>query len=192
MDRTEQGQSTQERPLLYLLDANVLIDANRDYYPIERVPEFWDWLVHMGRLGSVKIPLEVYEEIKNGKDKLAEWAKQGETEKALLLEEEIDVSLVSQVVNAGYANDLTDDEVEILGRDPFLIAHALKAKEERIVVTTEVSKPSRKRANRHVPDVCRTFDIASCNTFQFVRNLNFSTNWKMNFAGNHAQTTTTQ
>jgi len=31
--------------LLYLLDANVLIAANRDYYPLGRVPEFWDWLV---------------------------------------------------------------------------------------------------------------------------------------------------
>ena len=49
--------------VLYLLDANVLIDANRDYYPIERVPEFWDWLVEMGELGRVKIPLEIYEEI---------------------------------------------------------------------------------------------------------------------------------
>ena len=37
--------------MLYLLDSNVLIDANRDYYPIERVPEFWDWLVAMGELG---------------------------------------------------------------------------------------------------------------------------------------------
>ena len=37
--------------VLYLLDANVLIDANRDYYPIERVPEFWEWLAEMGRLG---------------------------------------------------------------------------------------------------------------------------------------------
>ena len=34
--------------VLYLLDANVLIDANRDYYPVARVPEFWDWLLEMG------------------------------------------------------------------------------------------------------------------------------------------------
>ena len=27
-----------------------------DYYPIERVPEFWDWLAEMGRLGRVKVP----------------------------------------------------------------------------------------------------------------------------------------
>ena len=50
-------------PVLYLLDANVLIDANRDYYPIARVPEFWDWLLEMGRLGRIKIPLEIYEEV---------------------------------------------------------------------------------------------------------------------------------
>ncbi|MCY4508918.1 MAG: DUF4411 family protein [Acidobacteria bacterium] len=31
--------------MLYLLDANVLIDAHRDYYPLGRVPEFWDWLI---------------------------------------------------------------------------------------------------------------------------------------------------
>ena len=30
--------------LLYLLDANVLITANRDYYSVKRVPEFWAWL----------------------------------------------------------------------------------------------------------------------------------------------------
>jgi len=36
--------------VLYLLDACVLIDANRDYYPIARVPEFWEWLLEMGRL----------------------------------------------------------------------------------------------------------------------------------------------
>ena len=49
--------------MLYLLDANVLIDAKRDYYQMERVPEFWEWLVHKGAEGQVKIIQEVYEEI---------------------------------------------------------------------------------------------------------------------------------
>ena len=60
--------------MLYLLDANVLIDANRDYYPLERVREFWEWLVHCGRQDLIKIPLEVYEEIRDGSDGLCEWA----------------------------------------------------------------------------------------------------------------------
>ena len=164
--------------MLYLLDANVLIDANRDYYPMHRVPEFWEWLAHVGRNGFVKIPIEVYEEIKEGGDNLADWIKQDQIRAALLLEEEVDVGLVSQAVNAGYADDLTDDEVERIGRDPFLVAYALADNGNRCIVTTESSKPSRQRANRHLPDVCSTFGVACSNTFQFVRELDFSTSWK--------------
>jgi len=163
--------------LLYLLDANVLIDASRDYYPLERVPEFWEWLENAGENGNVKIPVEVYEEIRDGKDELANWAKQDQISTALLFQEEVDVSLVSYATDRGYASDLTDDEVVKIGRDPFLIAYALKNKESRCVVTTEVSKPKKQRANRHLPDVCRDLGVACCNTFEFVRALNFSTRW---------------
>lgn len=163
--------------MLYLLDANVLIDANRDYYPISRVPEFWDWLAHVGEGGFVKLPLEIYEEVKDGKDDLATWAKSGNVEAALLLGEEVEVPLVSKIINEGYAPDLTDDEVEKIGRDPFLIAYALVVPAERCVVTTEASKPRRIRANRHLPDVCSDFGLACCNTFELVRALNFSTAW---------------
>lgn len=37
--------------MLYLLDANTLIDANRDYYGLDSVPQFWEWLIHMGQQG---------------------------------------------------------------------------------------------------------------------------------------------
>lgn len=164
--------------MLYLLDANVLIDANRDYYAISRVPEFWEWLVSAGTQGLVKIPIEVYEEIKDGKDDVAVWAKDGTVQAALLLDEECDVSLVGVVTNQGYAPDLTDDEVETIGRDPFLIAYALVNIAERCIVTTEVSKPKKIRANRHLPDVCRQFSVKCCNTYEFIRTLDFRTKWK--------------
>ena len=51
--------------MIYLLDTNVLIDANRDYYPINRISEFWEWLTYMGNEGLVKISIEIYEEIKD-------------------------------------------------------------------------------------------------------------------------------
>ena len=164
--------------MLYLLDANVLIDANRDYYPLERVPEFWEWLAHAGKNDRVKIPLEVYEEIKEGKDELTIWIKKDQNKKALLFQENVDVFLVSHVTDNGYANDLSDDEVEKIGRDPFLVAYALADNGNRCIVTTEVSKPSKQRANRHLPDVCKDFNVKCFNTFQFVRDLNFSTGWK--------------
>ena len=163
--------------MLYLLDANVLIDANRDYYPLQRVPEFWEWLENAGKNDFVKIPLEVYEEISDGNDDLASWAKQEEIKAILRFIEEVDVSLVSFATDQGYASNLTDDEVEQIGRDPFLIAYTLKDNENRCLVTTEVSKPSRQRANRHLPDVCTDLGVRCCNTFEFVRALNFSTRW---------------
>ncbi|MBI5115314.1 DUF4411 family protein [Candidatus Poribacteria bacterium] len=164
--------------VIYLIDANVLIDASRDYYPITRVPEFWEWLAYVAAAGHVKIPVEVYEEIQEGEDDLGKWARSDGIKEALLLDEEVDVFLVSRITDEGYASDLTDDEVEKVGRDPFLIAYALAAPGERCIVTTEVSKPTKQRANRHVPDVCNQFDVRCCDPFTFLRMLDFRTGWK--------------
>ena len=106
--------------MVYLLDANVLIDANRDYYALSRVPQFWDWLVNLGQAGRVKIPQEIYEEVLAGDDNLASWLREDFVKDALLLEEEAEQSVVARVIEEGYASDLTDDEIDIIGRDPFL------------------------------------------------------------------------
>jgi Domain of unknown function (DUF4411) len=96
-----------------------------------------------------------------------------------LFEEVVDIDLVSRVVEQGYAPDLTDDEVEKIGRDPFLISYALAASDQRCIVTTEVSKPSRSRANRHVPDVCMTMGVQCIDSFQLLRDLDFRTSWNV-------------
>lgn len=169
--------------MLYLLDANTLIDAKRDYYPIERVPEFWEWLVYQGQQGSIKIPVEVYEEFSDTKDKegnkdnLATWAEEEEVKEALLFDEEAEPDLVSRITYGGYVANPTDDELDRIGRDPFLISHALRDIENRCIVTTENSKPSRSGANRHIPDVCNEFGIQCINIFQLIQQLNFSTDW---------------
>jgi hypothetical protein len=168
--------------MLYLLDANVLITAHNLYYPIESVPEFWAWLVHKGNSGELKIPLENYEEVKDGstdaeKDILHAWIKAEENRAAILFDEQVDRVLVSQVVARGYAPDLTDDELVQIGRDPFLIAYALASPASRCVVTTEVSKPTATRQNRKIPDVCASLGLQCCNTFVMNRALGFRTGW---------------
>jgi hypothetical protein len=163
--------------VLYLLDANMLIDANRDYYPVVRVPEFWEWLEHMGEKGHIKLPLEIHEEIKDYKDDLAKWVNGAELKEMLLLKDEADPVIVDRVVRDGYAPDLRDDEVEKLGRDPFLIAYALSDLGERCVVTTETSEPKKQRANRKIPDVCNALGIPCYNTFKMLRELDFKTGW---------------
>jgi hypothetical protein len=164
--------------MLFLLDANVLIDAGRDYYPPERVPEFWDWLQHQGNAGRIKIPVEMYEEVAPGRDSVAAWLKTDPVITALVLQEEADPALVARAVAVGYAPDLSQVELVEVGRDPFLLAHALADTAQRCVVTTENSRPTRKRANRHLPDVCATLAVNSCHTFEMLRRLNFTTQWR--------------
>jgi hypothetical protein len=168
--------------MLYLLDANVLITAHNLYYPIDGVPEFWAWLVYKGEAGDLKMPLETYEEVKDGstderKDLLFGWIKADEVKAAILLDEIVDPSLVARVINEGYASDLTDDEVVQIGRDPFLIAYALASPADRCVVTTEVSSTRKQRQNRRIPDVCNTIGVNCCNTFSMSKALGFKTGW---------------
>jgi len=167
--------------MLYLLDANVLITANSTYYPIDQIPEFWGWVHYQAAAGRIKIPREILEEIMAGrkdKDPLLDWIHTPEIETALLLDESVDVALVQRVVSNGYATDLRDDEIEKIGRDPFLIAYALAKPASRTVVTTEVSRPSVQRANRKVPDVCQAVGVTSCGPFALNKALGFKTGWK--------------
>jgi hypothetical protein len=169
--------------MIFLIDAGVLITANALYYPVERVPEFWDWILHHAEAGNLKVPLEIYEEVKegpdgDGEDALFNWIASEEVRHHLLLAEEVDPNLVARVVADGYAPDLNDSEVEQIGRDPFLVAHALTDSRNRTVITTEVSKPTKRRQNRKLPDVCGDFGVKCADTFALIRHLNFSTSWR--------------
>jgi hypothetical protein len=146
--------------MLYLLDANVLITAHNKYYDIDQVPEFWQWLRHQGEAGNVKLPTEMVEEVVGGRDDdpLCIWMKDEANKAALLLVEEVNAEIVQRVVQEGYAPDLSDDEIETIGRDPFLIAYAI-VQADRCVVTTEVAAPAKIRQNRRIPDVCRQFPV---------------------------------
>lgn len=171
--------------MLYLLDASMLITANKSYYPVDSVPEFWEWLLYMAEQGSVKIPLEIFEEIKDGpdneeKDLLFGWVQKLDVKNALLLVESVNAALVQKAITVGYAPDLTDTELEQLGRDPFLVAYAMAAPDTRVVVTSEVSKPSKTRQNRRLPDVCNGLGAKWCDPFTLNRALGFRTDWKKN------------
>ena len=96
----------------------------------------------------------------------------------MTLNESFNVSHLTKIINEGYAPDLNEVELETIGKDPFLISYAMADVKNRIVVTNEVSKPSKKRQNRKVPDVCDHFNIQWCNVYELLRELDFTTNWK--------------
>lgn len=164
--------------MLYLLDASVIITAHRTAYPLGRFPVYWEWLLHQGREGNVKIPEEQYEEVIEGTDELVEWCKRQEMKEALLLDEHADPAHIRAVTDRGYSPDLNEDEVQQIGRDSFLISYAYKDPGNRMIVTYETSSPAKQRANRKVPDVCATLGIPCCTIYHMIAALDFSTDWR--------------
>ena len=158
--------------MLYLLDANVLIRAHEDFYPIDRVPQFWDWLEVEAKAGHIKMPFEIHDEIAISNGPLKEWCVDSHIKDVLVLDEEVDQSIFQHVLEKGYAPDLTDAELDQIGRDPFLIAYALVGG-PRTVVTKEVSRPSKTRARRKVPDVCTECGGTWMTDFALYRARNF-------------------
>lgn len=163
--------------MLYLLDADTLITGDRKAYPLKRFPIFWDWLRYQGAEGNVKVPLEQFEEVTSGRGELVDWLLLEETKSALLFDQEADPALVTDVTLRGYGN-LDEDEIELVGRDPFLISYAVAAVGNRTVVSFEVSAPGRQRARRKIPDVCRTFGVPCCTLFEMIDALDFTTDWR--------------
>lgn len=160
--------------MLYLIDANVLIRAHEDYYPLDRVPQFWTWLENEAITGQVKMPFEIHDEIAISRGPLKDWICSQDIRQALILDEEADDDLVNHVLAEGYGENLTDSDLEKIGRDPFLIAYSLAAN-NRVAVTKETPKPSARRANRKIPDVCDTLNVQWTTDFNMYRILGFTT-----------------
>ncbi|MFV0623780.1 DUF4411 family protein [Sphingomonas sp. ac-8] len=162
---------------MYLLDANALISAHRTWYALNRVPEFWRWILHHAAAGVVKMPPEIYAEVEGGTDELAAWMKNAEHKKALRLAEDADAAKV-QIVLAAYGAGLSDADVIKIGQDPFLVAAAL-GHDDRLVVTAEVSSPKKQAANRKVPDICNDCGVAWRSPIEFINELDFTTAWDL-------------
>lgn len=163
---------------VYLLDANVIIHAHDYYYHMERVPEFWGWILHHAANGSIKMPVEIMEEVKGGDEALhAQWMKSADVKALLALDEQWDLGLLNQVISKGYITDPTEDQIELMGQDPFLITYALGDPKRRVIISNETPRPSVKGAKRKVPDVCHDFGIECYSVYYLLKVLNFKTSW---------------
>ncbi|MCY4021452.1 MAG: DUF4411 family protein [Chloroflexi bacterium] len=174
--------------MFYLLDANVLIDAHDKYYPIDQLPQFWEWIIEKAKQNRIKMPFEMLAEVKAGQlnrnkdldeDKLIRWLKSEDREKDLLYGGSPNRELVNKVFKEGY--ELTDpspDELRRIGKDPLLIAYALAISNACIVTLEnkqENTTDAMKKHKRSIPFVCRKLKIRSIDTFELIRELHFST-----------------
>lgn len=161
---------------MYLIDANVLITAKNTYYPLEHIPQFWDWLIVQGEADNIKLPREIYDEVSGGTDDLADWIKDGDAKNALLLDEDPDPALVQKALRLGYQSDeekFTDSELIKVGRDAFLVGYGLVSS-GRVIVTKEVTKRTKRLGATRLPDACDDCDVPWCDDFTMYRALDFN------------------
>lgn len=168
--------------MIYLLDANVLITAHNAHYPIDLFPVFWDWLEYQIAQGRIRMPQEIFDEIKDGgtdekADPLFAWLQREHLKQALVLDEEVGVELLQDVMADSYlpANDV---QIIAIGRDPFLVAYGKADPADRCVVTNEVSAPLSAPHNRKIPDACGTAGVPCCDPVRMLRELGFTSDWR--------------
>ena len=94
---------------------------------------------------------------KGKKDSLARWAEDKKVKNAFPRTAE--TRIYFKIICQGYANDLTGYELEKIGVDPIVVSYCLLDPNNRVFVTTEVSRPSKKRTNKKIPDICKYFKI---------------------------------
>jgi predicted nucleic acid-binding protein len=151
---------------MYLLDANVFIEAHQQHYAFEVVPAFWDWLDQActdSRVASVR---KVFEELTGRDDELSEWVG-ARREFFLDADDQVVPSLTAASTWAssnGYRPSAVSEF--LVSGDYFLIAHAHA--HGHTVVTHERPAPGSVKKIK-IPEVCGGLTVPYINTPTMLR-----------------------
>jgi hypothetical protein len=156
---------------LFLLDADVLIQAHRLYYGFDICPGFWDFLAASAeRVSTID---KVREELLHGRadDPLRTWITAqpaGFSEATAEKETTRWAGDVFAWVQNHHQYTAAAKKEFSEAADGWLVAHAKAA--GKVVVTREKAEPMAKRVVK-LPDVCRQFEIECVDTFALLREL---------------------
>lgn len=152
---------------MYLLDANVLIDAKNRYYAFDIVPAFWAWLVSQHAAGRVFVVQAVYDEVVGGADELAEWIKAQPASFRIAptaADAESLAAVSAWASGAGFKPAAVSEFLQVA--DYFVVAQALTV--GYTVVTHETPDPASKKRVK-VPDACAAIGVSWMSPFKWLR-----------------------
>lgn len=156
---------------LYVLDANVFIQAARSHYAFDLVPGFWVALLEHARAGHVCSIDHVKKELLDGNDDLAQWARTEfafafkSTDRDDVFEAYREIIAWSQQ-QSHLMNGAKADFAR--GADGWLVAYARVT--GGTVVTHERYNPACRRRVL-IPNVCRVFNVPVVDTYAMLRAL---------------------
>ena len=154
---------------MYLLDANVFIEAKNFYYRFDTFPGFWEWLDTKQSIKLIASIEPICEEILKGNDELADWIKPRKDSGWFLpvddLETQQNLSQIAAWVMGQPFKESAKPEF-LSGGDPWLIA---KAKTLGATIVTQETFDAQSRKKVKIPNVCRAFEVPYVNTFDLLR-----------------------
>jgi hypothetical protein len=155
--------------MVYLLDANVFIEAKNRYYGFDFCPAFWDWLILKNNQQIVFGIEAVYQELTKSTDVLSSWAKSNKNKLFLPPNTEMRSMLTPLSEWAmNPTNQYTDvARAEFLSvADYYLVCYALA--NNMTLITHEIFEPNIKKKIK-IPNVCVDFTINYMNPFEMLR-----------------------
>ncbi len=160
----------------YILDANVFMEASRRYYPFDFAKPFWDALVNYAQSGIIYSIDKVLNEIKRGHGELKVWAENDFYNHFMTTQDPNVFKSYSALVNwaqnqTQYYQTAKDIFMRQDNADAWVLAFA-HANGFRIVTHEVYDSNIKKRIP--IPNVCQDFNIQNCDTFEMLRNLQFS------------------
>lgn len=155
---------------VYVLDANVFIEAARRYYAFDLVPAFWVGLEKYAQSGQILSIDRVKAELANGKDELATWTKHTWNNAFQPTDEPAVIRAFGHIMNWVQTQPYTDAAKAELAdcADGWLVAYAMV--HATVVVTHEVFSVDKKNRVK-IPNLCKQFNVRYINTFEMLREL---------------------
>lgn len=158
--------------LIYVLDANVFIQAARRYYAFDIVPAFWQALEHSASEDRLLSIDRVKKELDKGKDELTNWSN-GSFHEWFASTDDTEVvqayaELMQWAQAQGQYSDAAKEVFASDGADAWLVAYA-KAKGCTVVTHEQIDLRIRRKIP--IPNVCQAFGISCLDTFEMLRAL---------------------
>lgn len=166
-----------EEPV-YVLDANVLIQAKRLHYRFDVCPGFWEALIAFHSRGLVQSIDRVRKELVDYGDELSDWVKT--TAPKSFFQSTNNTDCVSQYRDVNRWVESRDQYLPAAKSkfascaDSWLIAFS-KINGYVLVTHEEGAEYSKKRVK--IPDVCNEFGVQIANTYEMLASLGVSFSW---------------
>lgn len=151
---------------MYLLDANVFMQAKNLHYGFDFCPAFWEWLIAQNAAGSVFSIEKVEDEILAGDDDLSQWSKERGSGFFLRPDDKVVAcfpAVSTWVSSQNYQPAAVNTFLQVA--DYYLISQA-KAM-SAVVVSHEIPSDSIKRVK--IPNVCIGMNIKCITPYEMLR-----------------------